>query len=301
MSTKDYYQILDVPPGASAEEIKKAYRKLALATHPDRNRNDPRAEERFKEVSEAYGVLSDAQKRAQYDDYRRFGFGSGTAGPGYGGPGFGYSQEEILRDFFRSRQAQDMFSDLQKEFQRFGFRFDDRFFNSLFFGGQTIFFQGVIWSNNQGPRVFRFGNTGPKRASRRMAGEQPMPVDRDQSGGLLSEGLSLLAKAGKKVGNFLLDKVLGVPQPLQSLATSRHLDNPVAGDVSYNLAIDADQAAGGAKIEVELPHLENGKKVSVNIPPGVRTGTRLRLKHLGGQPVGGNGGRGDLYLELRVE
>jgi curved DNA-binding protein len=301
METKDYYQILDVPPGASAEEIKRAYRKLALATHPDRNRNDPRAEERFKEISEAYGVLSDAQKRVQYDEYRRYGFGRGATGQGYGGPGFGYSQEEILRDFFGSRQAQDMFSDLQKEFQRFGFRFDDRFFNNLFFGGQTVFFQGVIWSNSQGPRVFRFGNAGPKQASRRMAGERLMKVGRDQPQGLLSEGLSLLAKAGKKVGSYLLNKVLGVPDAPQSPATSRHLDNPVAGDVSYNLAINADQAVGGARIEVELPHLENGRKVSVNIPPGVRTGTRLRLKQLGGQPAGGNGGRGDLYLELRVE
>jgi DnaJ-class molecular chaperone len=300
MAGKDYYQILNVAPDASADEIKKAYRLLALATHPDRNRNDPRAEERFKEISEAYGVLSDVQKRAQYDDYRRYGFGSGTAGPGYGGPGFGYSQEEILRDFFRSRQAQDMFSDLQKEFQRFGFRFDDRFFNNLFFGGQTIFFQGVIWSNSRGPRVFRFGNTGPRQAGRRMAGERPPTVDREQPKGLLSEGLSLLAKAGKKVGN-LLNKALGVPNAPQSRSTAKRLDHAVDGDVSYNLAINADQAAGGAKIEVDLPHLENGKKVSVNIPPGVRTGTRLRLKHLGGQPAGGNGGRGDLYLELRVD
>ncbi len=73
MSNFDYYETLSVSTDASAEEIKKAYRKLALETHPDRNPGDARAEERFKKINEAYGVLSDPGKRAQYDQYRRFG------------------------------------------------------------------------------------------------------------------------------------------------------------------------------------------------------------------------------------
>lgn len=93
--TKDYYAILGVTSKADAGEIKKSYRKLAKQYHPDANQNDPRAAERFKEIGEAYGVLSDAKKRDQYDQMRRMGpfagFGGGASGAGgYGGqPGAG--------------------------------------------------------------------------------------------------------------------------------------------------------------------------------------------------------------------
>lgn len=96
-TAKDYYQLLGVTETASADDIKKAYRKLAKKYHPDANPNDPQAADRFKEVGEAYGVLSDDQKRKQYDTVRKnpfAGFGRGgpgsTAGaPGGAGPGSG--------------------------------------------------------------------------------------------------------------------------------------------------------------------------------------------------------------------
>jgi molecular chaperone DnaJ len=89
-TSKDYYQILGVSEKADASEIKKAYRKLAMLYHPDANQNDPKAAERFKEVGEAYAVLSDAQKRKQYDQMRRMGPFTGFGGaPRGGGPGFG--------------------------------------------------------------------------------------------------------------------------------------------------------------------------------------------------------------------
>ena len=79
---KDYYAVLGVPASASQEEIKKQYRKLAAKHHPDKNRSDPKAAERFKEISEAYQVLGDAEKRKQYDEMRRFGaFGGFGGGP----------------------------------------------------------------------------------------------------------------------------------------------------------------------------------------------------------------------------
>ncbi len=83
MPKRDYYQVLGVERGASESDLKKAYRELALESHPDRNPDDPGAEERFKELSEAYAVLSDSEKRMRYD---RFGH-QGIAGPGQGGPG----------------------------------------------------------------------------------------------------------------------------------------------------------------------------------------------------------------------
>jgi len=85
VSKRDYYEVLGVGRQADEAELKKAYRKLALQFHPDRNPDDPRAEESFKEVSEAYAVLSDSEKRARYD---RFGH-AGVGGPGAGGPDFG--------------------------------------------------------------------------------------------------------------------------------------------------------------------------------------------------------------------
>ena len=136
----DYYRILGLAPEASADDIKKAYRKLALETHPDRNPGDPAAEERFKRVSEAYGVLSDAAKRSQYDEYRRLGAFQRPGGGTSSRPGFGYSQEEIFRDFVNNRQARDAFSEMQREFERMGFRFDDHFINRMFFRQPGGFF-----------------------------------------------------------------------------------------------------------------------------------------------------------------
>src|SRR5207237_9357785 len=93
--SKDFYAVLGVSASASQDDIKKQYRKLAAKHHPDKNPNDPKAAERFKEISEAYQVLGDAEKRKQYDDMRRLGafggFGGGPrpgAGARDGGSGF---------------------------------------------------------------------------------------------------------------------------------------------------------------------------------------------------------------------
>lgn len=102
MSKKDYYELLGVRRGTSADEIKKSYRKLAMQYHPDRNPGDAEAEKKFKEISEAYDVLKDDQKRAAYDRYGHAAFESGGGG-GPGGGGFDFSASgfsDIFEDLF---------------------------------------------------------------------------------------------------------------------------------------------------------------------------------------------------------
>ncbi len=113
MSKRDYYEVLGVQKGASADEIKKAYRKVAMQYHPDRNEGDKAAEEKFKEAAEAYEVLSDTNKKAQYDRFGHAGM-SGAAGGGFGGGG-GMRMEDI--------------------FSNFGDIFGDDMFGSFFGGG----------------------------------------------------------------------------------------------------------------------------------------------------------------------
>jgi len=97
MSKRDYYEVLGVQKGASADEIKKAYRKVAMQYHPDRNQGDATAEEKFKEAAEAYEVLSDSNKKAQYDRFGHAGMG-GAASGGFGGGG-GMRMEDIFSNF----------------------------------------------------------------------------------------------------------------------------------------------------------------------------------------------------------
>ena len=101
MSKRDYYEVLGVSKSADAKEIKKAYRKLALKYHPDKNPDNPSAEEKFKEAAEAYDVLSSADKKQRYDQFGHAGMG-GAAGGGFGGGGFGgggMNMDDIFSQF----------------------------------------------------------------------------------------------------------------------------------------------------------------------------------------------------------
>src|SRR3954469_22319624 len=88
-TNKDYYAVLGVSASASQDEIKKQYRKLAAKHHPDKNQGDPKASDRFKEISEAYQVIGDEEKRKQYDQMRQLGAFGGGGRPGAGRSGFG--------------------------------------------------------------------------------------------------------------------------------------------------------------------------------------------------------------------
>src|SRR5665647_2127551 len=130
MSKRDFYEILGVGKSSTADEIKKAYRKVAMQFHPDRNPGDHTAEDKFKEAAEAYEILSDQDKRAQYDR-----FGHNAFGPGRGGRGFSGSQEMNMEDIFS--QFGDIFGD-----DMFG-----SFFSGSRSGGSTRRSRGVKGSN----------------------------------------------------------------------------------------------------------------------------------------------------------
>ena len=123
MAKRDYYDVLGVNKSASSEELKSAYRKLAVKYHPDKNPGDAKAEEKFKEASEAYGILSDKEKKQNYDNFGHAAFENGGGRPGGGFGGFsGADFSDIFEDFFgdfggggrsRSRKSNNRGSDLR--------------------------------------------------------------------------------------------------------------------------------------------------------------------------------------------
>src|SRR3954469_6164044 len=98
MAKRDFYEILGVSKAADAEEMKRAYRKLAMQFHPDRNAGDKSAEQKFKDISEAYDVLKDDQKRAAYDRFGHAAFENGGGGPGFAGGGFSGGFADIFEE-----------------------------------------------------------------------------------------------------------------------------------------------------------------------------------------------------------
>src|SRR5579872_2529536 len=100
MAKQDFYELLGVSKSASAEELKKAYRKLAMQYHPDRNPGDKAAEQKFKDISEAYDVLKDEQKRAAYDRFGHAAFEGGGGRPGAGDFGFAAGFADIFDEMF---------------------------------------------------------------------------------------------------------------------------------------------------------------------------------------------------------
>jgi DnaJ-class molecular chaperone len=150
---KDYYSILGMPEGASEEEIKHAFRRLAMKYHPDRNLgNEEWAGEKFKDINEAYAVLGDEGKRWEYDRMRQAGFVGAGYGPQYTGGRY-YTQERVFRDAFTNPY---LFQEYVRMFQGAGLRFDEGFVDNMFFGGRGFTF---VFSGQPGWRGQQYSST----------------------------------------------------------------------------------------------------------------------------------------------
>ena len=277
---RDYYEVLGVARDASDDQVKKAYRALARKYHPDRNPGDKQAEANFKEVQDAYDVLSDKGKREQYD---RFGFagpqtGAGPGGFHWGGGGFpGNGNFEV-----DPAQAQELFSQI---------------------------FGGMGGSGGVNVNDLFGGRTGTPRGgrgrSRRAAPQPPPTVDVSIPFETAAQGGVVTLRIGEKTIDLKVPagtddgKVMRLAGQAPDggdlhlrLRVEPHPHFRREGDaVVLTVPITVAEAVLGAKIDV--PNLQ-GKKLSVKVPPGTSTGARLRLR---GQGAGG----GDLYLEFKVE
>lgn len=283
MPEKDYYKILGVDKKASDVEIKKAYRKLAMKYHPDHAKEDKKSEEKFKEISEAYAVLSDKEKRKQYDTFGSDGFHQR------------YSQEDIFKGF-----------DLGDILREFGL-------------GGSGFFSG---RGGEGMR-FSFGSGSPFGAGRRqqpqMKGsdlvyEMPLSLQEVASGTSKTiniqhqgrkENLTVKIPKGMISGKKIRLAGKGEPGPyggppgdlyIQSKMVVHPVYRAEGYDLYMNKEIKLTEALLGTNLSVPVI---DGKQLTLKIPPGTRHGTKMRLSGRG-LPYMREGKQGDLYVVVNI-
>lgn len=279
MAKRDFYEVLGVERGASEADLKKAYRRLAMKFHPDRNPGDKEADAKYKEVQSAHDILGDATKKAQYD---QFGFAAGQGGfpggfPGGGAGGFpgGGGAGGMSFDPAAAQQLFDLFGG--------GMGGGNVDLGDLFGGGRK---------KSRGARAHH-------RAAEPVESEVTVPFDVAASGGSVAmeidgrridvkvpagieEGKKLRVPAAATGGSDVLLKVKIAPHPY-----FRREGNDVYLDVPVSIA----EAVLGAKVDV--PTLD-GAKLTVTVPPGTSGGKKLRLR---GKGIAG----GDQYLVFKVE
>lgn len=262
MANRDYYEILGLQKGASDEDIKKAFRKLALQYHPDRNPGNKEAEEKFKEINEAYQVLSDPQKKSQYDQFGTTDFSGGGFDASNFGGGFDFSDfggfGDIFDSFFggsgsgssrKRRNGPERGSDLEYNI--------NLSFNEAIFGVEK---EVAI---NRSEKCEVCGGTGAKHGSH--------PKTCDKCGG---------------TGQIRTQR----STPLGSFVSMSTCDK--CGGKGTVISDPCSSCGGTGKVRKQ-------RRIKVKIPAGVDTGNILPLRGQGDQ--GGNGGpSGDLYINIRV-
>jgi molecular chaperone DnaJ len=267
MAEKDYYEILGVKKSASDDELKKAYRDLAKKYHPDKNKGNKEAESKFKEISEAYAVLSDAEKRAQYDRLGREAFGPGGANPfaGFdfsqfmGGGGGGARGRKAGGRRTTTMDFTDIFGDL--------------------FGG---------------------GGGGGFEAAAAPAVEAEITIEfRDAilgtTMGLQVNGDSIKVRIPEGIADGQKIRVPRKPMPLQITVHVRPhpLFERRGDDIHIELPITIGEAIRGADVDAPTIH----GPVRMRIPPGTQAGRTMRLS---GKGVKKKNKTGDQYCRLQI-
>ena len=275
MAQRDYYEVLGVKKGASVEELKKAYRKLAVKYHPDKNPGDKQSEERFKEINEAYAVLSDPKKKEQFDQFGTNNFHQR------------FSQEDIFKGF-----------DVGDLFKEQGFGTEDIF--SRIFGdamrrqrggaGRTAA-KGEDFSMEIQVTFRDAYDGGDKRVAFMRDGVREelsvkIPAGIESGAKLRVPGRGAAGRGGGPSGDLFLTVIVG-PDPLFQRE---------GADIVHNHELRFSVAALGGSIDV--PTMEGTKRLK--IPAGIQAGTKVRLKGLGFARVGAPG-RGDMYVRIAVQ
>ncbi len=263
MAKADYYDLLGVSKGASDDEIKKAYRKMAMKYHPDRNPGDKQAEEKFKEVNEAYEVLKDPQKKAAYDQFGHSAFEQGMGGAGHGGFG-GFGANGFDFNFGEGGGFSDIFSDIFSDFMGGG----NSRRSSARNRGQDLRYDIVITLEEAFKGVsktIQFRRNGKCSHCDGKGGEYKTTCSKCHGSGVINV----------RQGFFMSQQVC-----------------PECGGTGYIIK-NPCHFCNGSGIEVE------NKTLEIKIPAGVDTGTKLRVSGEGEAGLGGST-PGDLYVYVMI-
>jgi molecular chaperone DnaJ len=331
---RDYYDVLGVSRGASEQEIKSAYRKLALKYHPDRNPGNNGAEERFKEAAEAYAVLSDEQKRAQYDRFGHAGLGN-AAGGGFGGfdPSVFADFSDILGDLFgfgdmfggsgrrgtRVRRGADLRYDLELTFENAAFGTKTKI--KVPHQETCTACDGTGSEKGNGPSTcttcngygqvrFQQGFFSITRTCGSCQGtgqiiKNPCSTCRGEGRVVKEKVLELKIPAGVDNGSKLRvtgeGDAGGKGAPAGDLYVVLHVQDHDfferrESDLFCHIPITFPQAAIGAAIMI--PTLEQDEE-KLTIPAGTQSGTTFKIRGRGISKRGGSA-RGDLYVTVNV-
>lgn len=285
---KDFYQILGVPKDVSDADLKKTYRKLARKYHPDSNQGDAAAEAKFKEISEAYSVLSDAEQRKEYDAVRAMGSGARFTAPGSAGAG-GF--EDVFGGMFGGQQPGGRYT-----FQQGGAEYDDLLGN--------LFGSGRFGQTSGGYRGFGGPSKG-RDATATATLDFITATKGDQITLQASDGKPITVRIPAGVADGQKIKLRGKGQPSPDggepgdlILTVNVRKHPVFERDGLNLRVKVPVTFGEAALgaTIEVPTL-GGDPVKLRVAPGTPSGRVLRVK---GRGVETKKGTGDLLAEVQV-